>query len=265
MEESKVRNRGIVNLALLAAAASLTVACARPEQPALKDAYKNAFYIGVALNRRQIDGKDKPSLAIVEKHFNSITPENILKWEKVHPAPGRYNFAPVDSFVAFGEKHKMFIVGHTLVWHNQTPARVFADSSGNPASRDTLLQRMREHIFAVAGRYRGRINGWDVVNEAVEDDGLLRQSKWLQIIGEDYLQKAFEWSHEAAPDAELYYNDFNMWHPGKRQTVARLVRELQAKGVRIDGIGMQGHWGLDYPPLDELSASSRPTQSLASK
>lgn len=223
-------------------------------QPALKSAFKHAFYIGTALNRNQITGVDKNSVAIVKKHFNSITAENILKWLYVHPEPKRYDFAPADSFVAFGEKNKMFIVGHTLVWHNQTPRWVFTDDAGKPVDRETLLQRMKEHIHTVAGCYKGRIHGWDVVNEAVEDDGQLRQSQWLQIIGEDYLQKAFEWAREAAPQAELYYNDYNMWHAGKRQTVVRLVRELQLKGVHIGGIGMQGHWGMDYPPLDELDS-----------
>jgi endo-1,4-beta-xylanase len=225
------------------------------DQPALHEVFKSAFHIGTALNHAQIIGTDTNSLRLVKKHFNSVTAENVLKWEHVHPEPARYHFAPVDSFVALGEKNKMFIVGHTLIWHNQTPAWVFTDAAGKPADREGLLRQMRDHIFAVAGRYKGRIHGWDVINEAVEDDGQLRQSKWLQIIGEDYVHKAFEWAHEADPKAELYYNDYNMWKPGKRQGVLRLVRALQAKGVRIDGIGMQGHWGMDYPPLDELEDS----------
>ncbi|MGH7494413.1 MAG: endo-1,4-beta-xylanase [bacterium] len=224
-------------------------------RPALQEVFKNAFYVGAALNHAQIIGMDTSALRLVKKHFNSITAENVLKWESVHPEPNRYHFAAADSFVAFGEKNKMFIVGHTLIWHNQTPEWVFTDASGTLADRATLLQRMRDHIFAVAGRYQGRIHGWDVINEAVEDDGQLRQSKWLQVLGEDYVQKAFAWAHEADPEAELYYNDYNMWKSGKRQRAVRLVRALQTKGVRIDGIGMQGHWGMDYPPLEELEAS----------
>jgi endo-1,4-beta-xylanase len=233
----------------------IATCCARSDQPTLKDTFENYFYMGTALNHDQIMGFDEPSIIIVEKQFNSITSENILKWESVHPEPGRYDFIAADSLVAFGERNGMFIVGHTLVWHNQTPAWVFDDEDGNPVSRDTLLQRMKDHIFTVVGRYRGRINGWDVVNEAVEDDGQLRQSRWLQIIGVDYLQKAFEWAHQADPDAKLYYNDFNMWKSGKREGVVRLVKDLQSRGIRIDGIGMQGHWGLDYPPLEELEVS----------
>jgi endo-1,4-beta-xylanase len=225
------------------------------ERPALKKVFEKDFYVGAALNQDQITGKDAAAFALVEEQFNSITPENLLKWEPVHPEPDKYNFEPADQFVDFGEKNKMFIVGHTLVWHNQTPRRVFEDGAGKPADRETLLKRMRDHVFAVVGRYKGRIHGWDVVNEAVEDDGSLRKTKWLEIIGNDYLQKAFDLAREADPQAELYYNDFNMWKKGKVDGVVRLVRDLQSKGIRVDGIGMQGHWGLDYPPLDEAEAA----------
>ncbi len=233
----------------------LVSTCDKSEQPGLKDVFKDDFYIGVALNEDQFTGRDARATAVVEKHFNSLTPENCLKWEKVHPAMLEYNFQPADAFVEFGEERGMFLVGHTLVWHQQTPDWVFEDEAGNPVDKETLLQRLKEHIFTVVGRYKGRIDGWDVVNEAFEDDGQLRQSKWLQIIGEEYIQKAFEWAHEADPGAELYYNDYNMWYPGKRDAVVRLVRYLQSKGVPIHGIGLQGHWGLDYPPLDELEAA----------
>ncbi len=229
--------------------------CSGKETSNLKDAFGEAFYVGAALNYDQIMGWDQASLRIVKKQFSSITAENAMKWEHIHPAPGKYNFAPADSFVAFGERNNLFIVGHTLVWHNQTPEWVFKDQSGNPVSRDTLLLRMQEHISAVVGRYKGRIQGWDVVNEAVEDNGQLRNTSWLKIIGEDYIQSAFEWAHEADPGAELYYNDFNMWKVSNRERVIQLVKSLQARGIRIDGIGMQGHWGLDYPLIDEIETS----------
>lgn len=233
----------------------IATCAARSEDPALKNVFKDHFLIGTALNYDQIMGQEPPAVELVQKHFNSITPENILKWEWVHPEPQRYHFTPVDSLVAFGERHNMFIVGHTLVWHNQTPAWVFEDNAGRPVDRETLLARMKAHILTVVGRYKGRIHGWDVVNEAVTDDGQWRTSDWHRIIGDDYVQKAFEWAHQTDPGAELYYNDFNMWQKGKRETVIRQVRELQSKGIRIDGIGLQGHWGLDWPPLDELEAS----------
>ncbi|HDQ44395.1 MAG TPA: endo-1,4-beta-xylanase [bacterium] len=232
----------------------------RPER--LKDVFKDAFWVGTALNAGQVAGEDPRAVEIVDMHFNSITPENILKWEAVHPEPGRYDFEVADAFVAFGEKRDMFMVGHTLVWHSQTPRWVFRDASGNLADRETLLARMREHIMTVTGRYRGRIHGWDVVNEAVEEDGSPRNSLWRQIIGDDYIQKAFEYAHEADPGAELYYNDYTLWKPDKVAGVVRLVRDLQSKGVRIDAVGMQGHWGMDYPPLDEAEAAIRAFSEL---
>ncbi len=225
------------------------------DRPALKKVFKKDFHLGAALSYEQVAGKDAAAAALVKEQFNSITTENILKWERVHPELQRYDFAPVDSFVAFGEKHGMFIVGHTLVWHNQTPRWVFEDGAGKPATRDVLLQRLRDHIFTVVGRYKGRIHGWDVVNEAFEDDGSPRKTKWREIISPDYVQKAFEFAREADPQAELYYNDFNLWKKEKAEATVRLVRELQAQGIRVDGIGEQGHWGLDYPSIVEADAA----------
>lgn len=224
-------------------------------QPALKNVFKDYFYVGTALNNYQIFGNDIKALEFAKHQFNSITPENALKWEKVHPEPNEYYFEPVDSLVAYGERNGMFIVGHTLVWHSQTPDWVFEDESGNTASRELLLSRLKDHITTVVGRYKGRIKGWDVVNEGIVEDGEMRDSKWSQIIGDDYIEKAFEWVHEADPEAELYYNDFNMWYTGKVEKVVELVNELKSKSIKIDGIGLQGHWGLDYPPQDELDAA----------
>lgn len=232
----------------------MSASCTAAE-PALKDVFSKDFLIGGALNGNQIYGNSPSETVIITRHFNTITSENILKWGGVHPEPERYNFDPVDKYVELGQKNKMFIVGHTLVWHNQTPKWVFQNADGSTIDRDALLKRMKDHIFTVVGRYKGRINGWDVVNEAVGDDGTLRKSKWLQIIGEDYLAKAFQYAHEADPDAELYYNDYDMWKKGRRESVIHLVKDLQARGLRIDGIGMQGHWGFDYPALDEIEES----------
>ncbi|HEY9167546.1 MAG TPA: endo-1,4-beta-xylanase [Candidatus Kryptonia bacterium] len=221
----------------------------------LKDAFKDDFYMGVALSVNQILGNEPDAIALVEKHFNSITPENILKWEEVHPEPNKYNFGAVDRYVDFGEKHKMHIVGHTLVWHLQTPDWVFQDKSGRPLDREALLGRMKEHIFTVVGRYKGRIHGWDVANEAVAADGQLRKSKWLEIIGEDYLLKAFEYAHQADPDAQLYYNDYDSEIRPKCEGIIRLIENLQSKGVHLDGIGIQGHWFLDRPRIEEIESS----------
>ncbi|HTY86181.1 MAG TPA: endo-1,4-beta-xylanase [Candidatus Acidoferrum sp.] len=223
-------------------------------QPALKGAFKDAFHIGAALSVEQITGKEPDAIAQVTKHCSSITPENILKWEEVHPEPHRYNFDAPDQYVAFGEAHQMQIIGHTLVWHWQTPDWVFQDAAGKPLSREALLQRMKDHIFTVMGRYRGRIHAWDVVNEAIMADGSWRKSKWLEIIGEDYVLKAFEFARQADPQAELYYNEYDYEYRPKCEGVIRLVKNLQAKGARVDGVGIQGHWFLDFPRIDELEA-----------
>jgi endo-1,4-beta-xylanase len=225
------------------------------DKPALKDIFEDDFYIGVALSQDQFEGKEPETTEIIKKHFNSIVPENVLKWEEVHPEPDRYNFEPVDRFVAFGEENNMFIVGHTLVWFYQTPDWVFEDESGRPLNRGALLKRMKDHIFTVMGHYKGKIQGWDVVNEAIMADGKFRENKWFKIIGEDYLQKAFEYAREADPDAELYYNEYDFVKPPKCEGVIRLICELQSKGIRIDGIGIQGHWFLDYPSIREIEAA----------
>jgi endo-1,4-beta-xylanase len=221
----------------------------------LKDAFNGYFLIGTAMNRVQITGADSLAKPFIAKHFNSVTAENAMKWERIHPEPDRYEFALADSMVAFALDNNMAVIGHVLVWHSQTPAWVFLDSLGNTLSREALLERMREHISTVVGHYRGKVTGWDVVNEAVEEDGSLRQTKWLQIIGNDYIEKAFQYAHEADPDAELYYNDYNNENRAKRAGVIPIIKDLQEKGIRIDGVGIQGHWHLDSPDLDIVDES----------
>jgi endo-1,4-beta-xylanase len=231
----------------------------------LKDAFEGKFLVGAALGTPQVMGGEPAALELVARQFNAISPENLLKWQEVHPQPDQYNFEPADRYVEFGERSRMFLLGHNLVWHNQTPAWVFEGESGKPITRDALLGRLQDHIRSVVGRYRGRINSWDVVNEAVEDDGSLRKTKWQQIIGDDYLVKAFQFAHEADPKAELYYNDYNEWQPAKRQGIKQLVRNLQAKGARIDGLGLQGHWGLTYPSAQEIEAMFQDYRDLGLK
>jgi endo-1,4-beta-xylanase len=252
--------RAAINVSLaLALAVLLFVDAAGPPAAAhnygLKDAYRGSFLIGAALNRAQIEGRDATGLAIVKRNFNAISPENVLKWALVHPRPHRYDFGAADGYVEFGERNHMFIVGHNLIWHEQTPAWVFHDTNGNPLTRNELLKRMRDHIHTVVGRYKGRVNGWDVVNEAIAPDGTMRQSPWLKIIGEDYVAKAFEYAHEADPGAQLYYNDYDLETPPKRQRAIKLIRELQADGVPIAAVGLQNHDRLDWPSLEEEDAT----------
>ncbi len=220
--------------------------------PTLQEAFEDAFLMGTALNASQIYGEDTRGVALVKDQFNAITPENITKWELIHPEPGQYDFDAADAFVAFGEENDMFMIGHTLVWHSQTPDWVFENEQGDPLSREELLERMRDHIHTVVGRYEGRIHAWDVVNEALNEDGSLRESPWYNIIGEDYLIKAFEYAREADPSAELYYNDYSLENPEKRAGAVRLVEYLQEHDAPVTGIGTQGHFSLDWPELDEV-------------
>ncbi|HEX6960274.1 MAG TPA: endo-1,4-beta-xylanase [Lacipirellula sp.] len=256
---TRIASAGLMVLAVTARA--VTADDART----LKQAFANRFLVGAAIGTHHVIGEESAAIELVGRQFDSITSENLLKWAEVHPEREQYNFAPADKYVAFGEKHGMFIVGHTLVWHNQTPSWVFEGDDRKPLTREQLLRRMREHIHTVVGRYKGRIHAWDVVNEAFEDDGRLRETPWKRIIGDDYLEHAFRFAHEADSDAELYYNDYNEWHPGKRRAISQLVKSLQAKDVRIDGVGMQGHWGMDYPSLEELDATIRQYRDLGVK
>lgn len=233
--------------AMLAIAAGSLAAQTSPAQASLKDEFKGAFLVGAALNPAQFEGRDARGEAIVRRQFNTITPENVLKWERVHPKPGVYDFKDPDAYVAFGQKNHMAVIGHTLVWHSQTPAWVFQGADGKPASRDTLLARMRDHIRTVVGRYKGRIRGWDVVNEALNEDGSLRQSPWLRIIGPDFIVEAFRAAHAADPKAELYYNDYSLENAPKRAGAIRIVKELQAAGIPVAAVGTQGHFKMDWP------------------
>jgi len=218
--------------------------------PALKTVFKDAFLMGVAVSPRQFTESDAVGAALVKAQFNAISPENVLKWEIVHPLPNTYNFTASDQYVDFGKRNGMFVLGHTLVWHSQTPRWVFRDDQGNPLTRDALLARMREHIFTVVGRYKGRIDGWDVVNEALNDDGTLRDSPWHRIIGDDYIVKAFEYAHEADPAAQLNYNDYSVEDPPKRAGVVALIKNLQAHGIQVNSVGVQAHHQLDWPSFE---------------
>ncbi|HXX16267.1 MAG TPA: endo-1,4-beta-xylanase [Candidatus Eremiobacteraceae bacterium] len=243
---------GVVGLAVLAAA----MLPAQAQAPVtLKEAYQGAFVIGAAVNAAQFTGKDARGAALIKTQFNSITPENVLKWENVHPRLDTYAFDLADKYVAFGEENHMFIVGHCLVWHNQVPSEVFRDAQGNLVTRKVLLKRMRDHIHTVVGRYKGRIKSWDVVNEALNDDGSLRETLWLKIIGKDYIAKAFQYAHQADPQAQLTYNDFSLENEPKRNGAIALIKELKAKGVPITSVGLQGHDSLTWPSVEQQDAT----------
>jgi endo-1,4-beta-xylanase len=238
---------------------------AQESTPRLQELFQPHFRIGAALNRGHYSGSDARGSALVVHHFNTITAENDMKWERIHPSPDGYNFEPADQFVEFGEKHGMFIVGHTLVWHSQTPKWVFQDEDGKPLTREALLRRMREHIFTVVGRYRGRVHAWDVVNEALNEDGTMRRSPWFEIIGDDYVAKAFEYAREADPHAALYYNDYSLENEPKRQGAVELVRQMLAKGIKVTAIGTQHHNRMEWPTRQQISDTIKAFSALGVK
>lgn len=176
-----------------------------------------------------------------------------MKPGPIHPAEQRFNFAPADALVEMARSHDLAVNGHTLIWHQQCPDWFFTDDAGKPAGRELVLQRMRAHIAAVAGRYVGLVASWDVVNEAIDDGaGFLRQTKWHKSIGEDYIAEAFLAARRADPTAELIYNEYGNESGAKREKTVRLIRELKARQVPIDGVGIQGHWRLDRVPFREI-------------
>lgn len=233
----------------------------------LKEAYKDAFLVGVAVNPDITSGNDRKLQEIVAREFNTITVENVMKAALINPEPGVFNFGPADEFVAFGKEHNMFIVGHTLVWHNQTPDWFFKNENGAAKNSQQQIERMRQHIQVIAGRYAGKVDAWDVVNEVIDNDGSYRPTTWVRGVGNgDTLVKyAFEFASEYAPNTELYYNDFNAWRPAKRDGIMRMIRMLQKEGIRIDGIGVQGHWGLNYPKNEYIEAAIDSFSSLGIK
>jgi endo-1,4-beta-xylanase len=237
----------------------LTASCAikksQLSSETLKDAFRDKFLIGVAINANQAVGKDTASIKIVKQQFNSITPENCMKSEVIHPQEDKFDFTQADQYVKFGEDNNMFIVGHCLIWHSQTPPWFFIDKDGKDVTRDVLIERMKKHISTVVGRYKGRVKSWDVVNEAINDDGSWRQSKFYTIIGEDFVRLAFEFAREADPNALLCYNDYSMARPGKREGVVKMIKKLQVQGIKVDGIGMQGHLSMDFPTVAEEEKS----------
>ena len=216
----------------------------------LKDYFAGDFLVGAAVGKAQNRGNDPRGLELVAREFNTVTPENDLKWRNIHPARDTFNWGPADNYVAFGEAHDMWIVGHALVWYLQ-----LADYVKEVTEAEEMRTVLQEHIDSVAGRYRGRIDAWDVLNEAVNDDGTMRSWPVYDVLGEDYVAEVFKMARAAAPDAELYYNDYNLWMPAKREGAIRMLKKALAAGAPIDGIGMQAHYALDDPTIDQVEAS----------
>lgn len=223
-------------------------------QKPLKEAYKDYFPVGVAVAPRNLSG---PEAELIKQQFSSITPENAMKMGPIHPEPDRYHWKDADDIVAFGQSNGILIRGHNLCWHSQAPHWFFTDKEGRQVSRAVLLGRLKQHITDVMTRYKGKIYVWDVVNEAVPDTGksIYRQSKFYEIIGEDYIQKAFEYAHAVDPDAKLFYNDYNTESAAKREKIYQLVKKLKDSNVPIHGVGLQGHWSVYEPSQAALEKS----------
>jgi endo-1,4-beta-xylanase len=227
----------------------------------LKEYYKSYFPIGVAVGPRNLAGDDAQ---LILQQFNSLTAENAMKMGPIHPEEGRYFWNDADSIVAFAQRHGLRVRGHNLCWHSQAPRWIFTTAQGDTVSKDVLLQRLKDHITAVVNRYKGKIYAWDVVNEAISDkpDEYLRPSEWYRICGEEYIAKAFQYAHEADPDALLFYNDYNEINPVKREKMYRLVKGLKEAGVPIHGIGLQGHWAVNEPSGAQLDSTIKTFSDL---
>jgi len=253
-------------IVILASATALLCGCATHKQitgeqdASLKNTFKKDFFIGAAINAQQIEEKDSATAKLIVEQFDALTPENVMKAEVIHPGWDRYNFTLADKLVAYAQKNNQVVNAHTLIWHSQLPAFVRTIKNA-----DSLKMYFTNHITTLAARYDGKVYSWDVVNEALNEDGSLRKSIFLQQLGENYIADAFRLAAGAAPHTKLYYNDYNIEQPKKRAGAVELVKKIQQAGVRIDGIGIQGHWHLGKVPLKEIEESIQAFSALSIK
>lgn len=223
-----------------------------PDVP-LKDAYSDCFLMGAAISTFQVGDRSPETRELLLKHFNAISPDNELKPESLHPRPDVWNFQRADAFCQFGKENGMWILGHTLCWHNQTPAFFWTRPDGQTMSKDEIFESVRSYVETVCTHFLGKVDAWDVINEIVSEDGGYRDLGWVHALGADpavvdeFVKHVFRCAEKYAPGTELYYNEFNCWRPSKLAGIVRLVKMLQADGIRIDGVGIQAHWGLNYP------------------
>ncbi|WP_348798025.1 endo-1,4-beta-xylanase [Flavobacterium adhaerens] len=245
---------------LIFASVAITGCNAQKQNSNLKDTFKKSFYIGTAINQSQIEEKNTAENNLIISQFNSITAENIMKSMYMQPEKETYDFDLADKFVAFGEKNKMFIHGHTLIWHSQ-----LAPWMTKIKDSTEMRNFMKDHITTIVSHYKGKIDSWDVVNEAINDDGTLRKSVFSETLGDAFLAEAFLIASKVDPKVDLYYNDYSMTNPAKREGVIKMVKKIQSKGIKIDGIGMQGHWHLNSPSIEEIEKSILAYSSLGVK
>ncbi len=254
------------------AASLVLLPCAAPAEEAastltLRKEFADNFLMGVALNSSQVNGRNARAGEMAASQFSALTAENDMKWQSIHPQPEVYQFKAADAYAEYAAKNDMKLIGHTLVWHSQTPGWVFQGKDGQPATRDELLARMRDHIHTVVKHYKGKVYSWDVVNEALSDGGpeILRSSPWRKIIGDDFLDHAFRFAREADPDVQLYYNDYSLENPRKRENCVKLLKGMIERGVPIDGVGTQAHFQLNGPPTEEIEKTIKDFAALGLK
>ena len=247
------KSKKIKTLTAVLVLAVMTVSCAATSRQSLRSlASARGIEIGAAgsadaLRSDYLYGKT------LAREFSRVTPENAMKFESVHPHKNRYDFGDADLIVRFAEARGMKVRGHTLVWHKQLPQWL----EEGTWTRDELIDMLRDHIATVVGRYRGRVSVWDVVSEAIDDTGSLRNTIWLRGIGPEYIDMAFRWAHEADPDALLFYNDYGGEATGdKAAAIYELARELVQRGVPIHGVGLQMHVTREWYPEPEAVAAN---------
>lgn len=245
----------------------MTQATSKAEMPTpLKDAFRGKLAVGTAVSTGVLQGRDAGTEKLVRTHFDALTAENAMKPDALQPREGDFTFADADRLVAIAKESGANVVGHTLVWHSQTPRWFFEGKDGQPVTREVALARLRTHIKTVVGRYKGRVREWDVVNEAINDGpGVLRNTPWLRAIGDDYIAEAFRAAHEADPDAILIYNDYNIEQDYKRPKALELLKKLVDQKVPIHGVGIQAHWRMPNPPFAETEKAIQEFSALGLK
>ena len=254
------------SLCALALTMGANTGFAQSGETGLKDAYKDYFSIGVAVNMRNISNPEQ--IAIIKKDFNSITAENDMKPQPTEPAYGQFNWENADKIANFCRSNGIKLRGHCLMWHAQIGEWMYKDEKGDLVSKEKLFQNMKHHITAIVERYKDVIYAWDVVNETISDGGWqggrrgmgehpspYRNSPLYQIAGDEFIKKAFIYAREADPNVLLFYNDYNAADPGKRDRIYNMVKSMKEEGVPIDGIGMQGHYNVYGPSMEDVDAA----------
>ena len=216
----------------------------------LSEKFKNYFFVGAAINKDQILQKDEKSNSIIKQNFNTLSPENVMKWMFIQPKPNIFYFDDSDKYVQFGLDNNMHIVGHALIWHSQ-----IADFMNSIKDSTEMMQHVNNHISTLVNRYKGKVDTWDVVNEALNEDGTLRESIFLKVLGENYLETVYKMAEKHDSNADLAYNDYNLCEPKKRKGAIKLIKSLQKNGAKINSVGIQAHWQLTSPSLEEIETS----------